>query len=636
MHFNFSRSFWIAVQVICLLNLKAAFAQHECAFDLLHHHDEAFEAWLSDKIKARRSGINQLRTSGAPDTIPVVFHVVHKGEPYGTGTNLPDKSIHELLESLNRDINKQNPDTVNIPEQFKDKAASLNVHFALAQRTPEDLPTTGIVRTLEVNENWDWIKDSLFVRDHWPPEDYLNIWVGDIVRGYAGWSFFPDYTMPGFEHYRPVKAHMEGIYIDYTVCASRSRILTHEMGHFLGLLHVWGYRRLIDCSNTDYVDDTPTSVRTYLGRCSDTDRWSCDSEDMVENHMYYTRDSCRLMFSKGQVERMRVVLENAPLRASLLRSDKYVPPICNLAITEVPVPDTILCNTKFSSVVTIQNKGNIPVDTMVIHYQVNQGPWLLRPVGGQVLAPGGFVDIGYINDMALHNGSHTISLKVTVPGGVDADTSDNVFRRNFVMNDQRHSTPYIEDFQSENGWVVFAGDSSRKWLISPALDFSGATAASMHFRKTDEYLELRASGNCESTFYDVLRPNERNNVDLNRYAGRGNVRIAFTYRNSMPTDYVEFFHTDVERLVEFHEDYLKMYPNPAYNGKFSISFRFKEEQDVAVEIYNVLGHKLMSRTFSKVLNQTYDLDISDRNSGVYLVSVHGVDFAVLKKLVVSH
>lgn len=78
------------------------------------------------------------------------------------------------------------------------------------------------------------------------------------------------------------------------------RTLTHELGHYLLLDHVWGDNG--GCNQDDQVSDTPNQDQPNYG-CPGTAS-SCGSPDLHMNYMDYTNDACMFMFSAGQATRM--------------------------------------------------------------------------------------------------------------------------------------------------------------------------------------------------------------------------------------------------------------------------------------------------------------------------------------------
>ncbi len=79
------------------------------------------------------------------------------------------------------------------------------------------------------------------------------------------------------------------------------RTLTHELGHYLLLDHIWGGNG--GCNDDDQVSDTPVSNQPYYG-CPNIGASSCSSTDMHMNYMDYTNDACMYMFSAGQATRV--------------------------------------------------------------------------------------------------------------------------------------------------------------------------------------------------------------------------------------------------------------------------------------------------------------------------------------------
>src|SRR5687768_7577046 len=64
---------------------------------IVFESDDAFEDWIS-KAKSK----SRLNRTGAY-VIPVVVHIIHKGESIGSGTNLSFAQIESQLQVLNQD-----------------------------------------------------------------------------------------------------------------------------------------------------------------------------------------------------------------------------------------------------------------------------------------------------------------------------------------------------------------------------------------------------------------------------------------------------------------------------------------------------------------------------------------------------
>jgi len=73
-------------------------------------------------------------------TVPVVFHVVHNGEPEGSGGNISTERILEQLDIVNDDFNRTNADADATPAAFAGVAVSIDLHLYWPNETPKDYP----------------------------------------------------------------------------------------------------------------------------------------------------------------------------------------------------------------------------------------------------------------------------------------------------------------------------------------------------------------------------------------------------------------------------------------------------------------------------------------------------------------
>ncbi len=253
-------------------------------------------------------------------TIPVVFHVLYNN----AGQNITDAKINQQLELLNKSFRKNNADTTKIPAAFKALAADCEIEFKLASSDPKRRATNGIVRKYTSVKSWmddDKMKFSATQgSDAWDAEQYLNIWVCNLALS-SGYSSFP-----GSE------SGKDGVVIR-TSLIGNSKILVHEVGHWLGLRHLWGDTYCGD----DLVDDTPKQS-TYTPGCPSGIRPSCGGGapgDMYMNYMDFTSDACLLMFTQGQKQRMWSFFASGGLRSGITNSWGLHPPTND----EIPLPE---------------------------------------------------------------------------------------------------------------------------------------------------------------------------------------------------------------------------------------------------------------------------------------------------------
>ena len=393
---NFRSTFSLAVAMTRLTGILLfltcflpTFGQDRCGFDQVQQkmqltnpgrNQVQFENWMRQRLAQRKSGA--MRTAAGPYKIPVVIHVVHGGESVGTGVNLSDNQIASQLKVLNDDYKRLNADASNTPALFQSVAGSIDIEFVLARQDPEGLPTSGIVRVKGPKPGWT-INDEFALKSvsYWPAEDYLNIWVANLTDSFLGYAQFPVSNLGGIDG--PDDRLTDGVVIDYRAFGSvadgafnldpafnRGRTATHELGHFLGLLHTFEG----GCTGpNDYVTDTPPLSSETRG-CPSHPAASCSGTKMFQNYLDYTDDVCMNLFTLGQIDRMVNVLENSPRRKSLLTSPGLVAPVLLTLDAEartVVSPETVTCGNLIVPRVSVRNRGTVTITSLRMQLSVN-------------------------------------------------------------------------------------------------------------------------------------------------------------------------------------------------------------------------------------------------------------------------
>ncbi|HUS00939.1 MAG TPA: M43 family zinc metalloprotease [Chitinophagaceae bacterium] len=274
--------------------------------------NSAFNNRITDQDKSLRDTI-----ANEVITIPVVVHVLYNN----AAQNISDAQIFSQLETLNNDYRRLNADRSNTPTAFASLAGDARIVFCLAKIDASGKATTGIIRKYTSTQSWltdDEMKYSAQGGDNtWDSKRYLNIWVCNLFGRSLGYS-----SLPGSQ------ADRDGVVIQYYVFGTtgnvttpfnKGRTLTHEVGHWLGLKHLWGDASCGD----DGIPDTPLQQTFNNGCPSFPHKSSCSingNGDMFMNFLDFSDDACMNMFSKGQVVRMRSLFAAGGTRNSFLNS----------------------------------------------------------------------------------------------------------------------------------------------------------------------------------------------------------------------------------------------------------------------------------------------------------------------------
>jgi len=341
-----------------------------CGTDHLHQKNLIENPNLQQQIddhmaRMHMQGVSSDRSDSI--IIPVVFHVIHDN---GIG-NISHEQILDAMRILNEDFNRLNADSVDTRNTadapFLPRAANSKICFQLAKLDPNGNCTNGVERrnsALGTYDGSDATSKSYAGggMDIWNRNNYFNIWVvNDIensgstgtILGYAQFPYFGQSNTYGviIRHDR----------IGEIGTGTGDRTLTHEVGHCLGLFHVFqdgcGSNNT-DCSNAgDYCCDTSPSAQSTqtcnasYNSCTQVqngDYYGMDVYDQLENFMSYS--DCQNMFSIDQKNIMHFNIDNYGFLTNLTST-------ANLTNTGLTLPD-VLCKADFESTKQIICSGS--------------------------------------------------------------------------------------------------------------------------------------------------------------------------------------------------------------------------------------------------------------------------------------
>lgn len=645
-------------------------------------HPALFEKRMNDEKNIQGSQGN--KTTGVVRVIPVVFHVIHEGG----AENISKAQILDQIEILNRDLRRLNADTVNTPPPFQALGADCEIELRLAQIDPNGNCTDGIVRVFSPLTHS--AGDNVKALSSWDNSSYLNFWTVKSIYNWTGgpgiilgYAYYPGTAPPG----------ADGVVIrsDYTGSIGAigfgnvGRTATHEVGHYLNLIHMWGDSPCGD----DQVFDTPTSQGPNYG-CVGFPHITCGNGpngDLFTDYMDYADDACMNIFTWGQKARMDATL--AGFRSFLISP-------ANLMATGTngvpPVPCTLVPDF-YADKYSLCTGGSVNFNDASWNGDATAWSWNFQ---------GGTPSNSNVQNPAVQYntpGTYYVTLSVSNAAGIVTLTKTGFIKVYPAV--ANYITPYTEDFETvlfpsadweveNNGggsaWAISADASvsgvksvkldnfsgnipgSTDVFITPAYDFSNIGNVSMTFKLasagTDtlgsDNLRVYVTVNCGQTW--SLRYNKTGNgfytagivpgnfipvasqwrtetlaLGLPQFTGQPNVKFKFIYThdsaNNIFIDDINI--TGIPLGIEYsatgNVDF-EIYPNPAVNYCELRISDLRLNGKVELSMCDITGREVYKQ--SQVINtnpQTY-LIPSPGNAGVYLLTIKAGNIETRKKI----
>lgn len=247
------------------------------------HKDADAIAAAESQFRTDYAGLSFADDISAVSTPPisVVWHVIQKSDDLAGG-NVPDSQIQANIDAMNQHY------------------ASSGVSFQLTKTThttnADWFSTVGPDET-----NQTTMKTQLREGDAATLNIYTVGFESGSGQGLLGYATFPsDYSGNPKD---------DGVVILYsslpggtTTNYDEGKTLTHEVGHWLGLYHVFQG----GCSGAgDQVDDTPPQSTATSGCPASQDSCPGGGVDSIHNYMDYSYDSCMNQFTTGQITRLK-------------------------------------------------------------------------------------------------------------------------------------------------------------------------------------------------------------------------------------------------------------------------------------------------------------------------------------------
>lgn len=622
---------------------------------------------------------NFVQRSAPSYIIPVVFHVIHN---YGA-ENISDAQIYDAIRVVNNNYRKTNADTSVIIPAFQNMAVDCGIELRLAQIDPNGNCTKGINRIASTTTYTGGHEVKQLI--HWDPTKYLNVYVVANAAGLAGHSVWPSDadTIPAWD----------GIVISHNYVGSigtsnvtQSVVLSHELGHYLNLHHIWGGNNVPgfyylpcgdpgNCAYDDYVSDTPNTIGWSTCNLNGS---SCgNTVDNVQNFMDYAY--CAHMFTDGQKQRMQACL-NSSIAG---RNNLWTP--ANLTATGTDVP-AILCAADFTASDTIICAGSTVTLTDLSYHNPSSRQWQFFSTEVPSSLTDSVITVTYPDPgiyrvkLTAGDGTNFVSADkidyivvqqspgMTLPYAQDFELTADLFSNEIHFGNPQsdgtfvleHSTGHsgnncvkFENYNTESGYTdeLLFGPFNANPLSTVQLSFYYAFCQRDSVTATD-HLQVMVSADCGDTWAIrktlgvsllttaaasdapfIPQSSDWTRVDVTNISASyttGEFMFKLVYRSGNGN---LFYLDDINIAANVGVGELQENDLLVYQREGSLIVQPGKPQLYTGYVYDVTGRVIISFKIPAGSGQ-YDLSTQGWSPGIYTVTLQGADHKLVRKTLV--
>lgn len=627
-----------------------------------------------------------------PFVIPVVFHIIHENGV----ENISAAQVENAIEVMTNDFNANSFGIGSVQDAFTDIIGDVGIEFRLARIDPDGNCTNGIVRTFSplTSSGGENLKE---ISPIWDRSKYMNIWVcKTIASGAAGYTYYPSSLAGDFGETN------DGIVVRYDYVGSieessigRSQTLTHEVGHWIDLPHLWGSTNEPDvesnCETDDGVADTPNTIGwtscNIIGQ-------SCGSLDNVQNFMEYS--FCGRMFTEGQKIRMIASLTSPIAERNNLWTEQNLEETGVFLSPELCEADFIADNTQVcvGGEISFQDQSHSGISERLWIFEGGSPPTANSPNTSVVYSSPGIytVSLAVVDSFgtqltevkeAYIEVLDTASLSLPYSQSFEsiedfADLEDgSLFTENIYGSDFWEISTQVgyDDNQSavfraseaENSTIVKSAFVSKTFQMSdvgelPVLSFKRAGARSSE--SSDGELRVFISKNCGDFWsprkiYDdgdvyttdeliasEYLPNEEDwiNYEIDNIVSifqNEEFRFRFEYRGTnggtIYIDDINLFDGTILNTAYQSDPEVRfaMFPNPATNNSVTLRFPDDADESKTILLRELSGRIVRQAIISQDSTREFSMSLHNVSSGIYLIEVQGPRGSSAKKLVID-
>ncbi|MBL7919993.1 MAG: T9SS type A sorting domain-containing protein [Bacteroidia bacterium] len=620
-------------------------------------------------------------------TIPVVFHILH----LGGSENISDAQILDAMYILNRDFRKQNADTISILPPFQ--AADVNFEFRLATKDTNGNCTTGIIRHYTPLAHWDILPQYYIYT--WDPSKYLNIYIVKDIPTFnstGAYAYAPGSTGPAED---AIVAIHGGVGSIGTGTQQHSRGLTHEVGHWFGVPHIWGNGNPGIACGDDGIGDTPVTKGFYT--CPSTTVAICNA-GVAENHQNYEDYSgCGMMFTAGQAAVMAAAINSTLAGRSNLWTN------ANLIATGVINPSSPCqliaeagSNNNSYTVCTGQaitfNDYSYNGTVTAWSWSASGGASVTNPnaSSANIIFPSAGVKtvslqvsnsnssavitktVLVINTAAITSGNSESFEVIGLPVGFNVINSGGApWAQSIVAAASGTKSYFVDGSQEPASDINILETTSYDFLNNPGASFSFKYAYARYNSSNTDVFKIQAS-DCGGEWTDIYQPNNislasgsggtsttpffptssqfktyviSNHPAFSPFLNTASVKLRFYFKADSVAGHGNNFFLDdlnfdtpngVKENDLSRSIFLKLYPNPS-NGITTLDFVLSDKAIINYKITDVTGRIIEKQDLNLDAGH-HNLNINQTKtpeSGIYLVNLNINGAKISRKLIIE-
>ena len=613
-----------------------------------------FENWLAPIIARQREKNLTSKTAPATYTIPVVIHVIHDGNAINTSSshaseNISDAQAISQITVLNEDFRKM-LGTPGFGTTGYQLGVDCQINFVLAKQDPYGVLTNGIEHVNLGKADWTAEEIDAIVKPEtqWDPTKYLNIWsvAFSSSTNLLGYAQFPsNSTLDGLNsiggesltdgvvlncYALGTAAANDGSFQLYTNY-SLGRTATHEVGHWLGLRHIWGdgngdeATNTPDCTASDYCSDTPQAGWEHY-ECGVFDTCPLDpGNDMTENYMDYTNDACMNTFTAGQKIRMEAVMTNSPRRKELQNSTVATSgytktldgALKNILIT--------ISGCGFIPSINFENKGTATLQTATITYSIDNTNIGTYTWTGNLTQNSS--ELMSLPAISSPSGVHLFSMSIaTLNNQLDQNNLNDTATKEFTnpvlsylsggLAPKVTLTLQCDRDGSETTWTLKNSNGTTLYSGGPYPDASSETQLNPPINQTFELL----NGECYTfTINDSFGDGINTNGGLGSYSLKDENNLVFASGGTFLFNESKSFSIGTLGNPKFEtSNGIYLYPNPTQE-KLTINVPPQLGLPNRYTVCNSLAQIISEKMISK--EEDLSLNTSTLSNGIYFITI---------------